>query len=277
MAKNKNWVKRMATILGKKTVGRLETLQYANKKFEWGNVVIGISAWYGFWAWILARLTKRKVIYYCIDFYSPEIAENWIDKIFIFLAMQLDKFLIHHVDYLWDISDKINEGRWIYGKYKRKSLIIPLSYPPNYLRYSNEHMKNIVFIGLNPYGKEIWPKDTEWLGKGNMKTPILLDELSVRGIGLSVWEKKGNNYYGDPGKTKLYSACGLPVIVTDNTPYADKIKETNAGIVVRYTKRDIERAARRIFKKYRYYKKNTLKTRKYINADHIFRNISILE
>lgn len=275
----------MALILGKKIVGRKETLEYANEKFKWRkDVIIGISAFFGFWAWLLARLTNRKVIYYCIDFYSDKVIEGLFDRLFIYTERLMDKFLIKHCDKRWIISERIREGRQKYGNYdyEGNNIIIPLCYPPNYFRF-NEHplYKNtIVFIGLDPYGLELLPKNTDfiWLGKGKL-LPLkeLLDKLSNCGIGISLWKEKGNNYYGDPGKTKLYSVCGLPVIMTDNTPYAKIIDDTNAGLLIPYDKEYLKQAINDMLYNYDYFKNNVKKTWEYINVDEIFRNIRLLE
>lgn len=264
----------MALILGKKTFGRLETLQYANNKFKWGNAIIGISCFYGFWAWVLARLTRRNCIYYTIDFYSPEIARNLWDKVFIWAAMQMDKFLINHCDSVWDISTRINKGRLEFGDYINPYLkVVPLSYPPSYFRFHNGDAKKIAFVGIAPYGLELLDNFV-WL-KGLPITELLY-ELSHCGIGVSLWKDKGNNYYGDPGKTKLYSACGLPVIMTDNSPYAEIIKETQAGLVVPYEKEAVREAIKEIQGHYAFYKNNVSETWEYINAEIVFRNIRVL-
>ena len=258
-------------ILGKKTFGRKETLEYLSQKFGWKDVVIGISAYYGFWAWVLARLTKRKCIYYCIDFYSPKIADNLADRCFIWLATKLDQFLNDVVDEVWDISKRIYEGRIEFGGYAGAvSKIVPLTYPPSYFRFRQSLDKNkLVYVGLTPYGLELIPSSIDFVWLKNLPLEILLDTLSWGGIGISMWARNGNNYYGDPGKTKLYSACGLPVIMTDNTPYAKIIKETQAGLVIPYNRICVGLAIRKILKNYDFYKNNVKKTWKYINADEI--------
>jgi len=268
----------MALILGKKTVGRLETLQYANKKFKWRNdVIIGIGHQHAFWAWLLARLTGRKCIYYCIDFYSPEISDNLWDRIFIWAAMLMDMFLVKQVDEVWDISKRIQAGRKRFGGYiAHIPEIVPLSYPPSYFNFVKPIWENPVYVGLVPYGKEIMPKDTFYID-GKMPLQQMLNLIARCKIGISLWDKNGNNYYGDPGKTKLYSACGLPVIMTDNTPYADIIKRTGAGLVISYNKNAVKWAIKKILGNYAYYKKNVKKTWGYINADTIFKDIRLLE
>jgi len=284
-------------ILGKKVVSRLETLQYAAKKFAWpDNWVIGISSYYAFWAWILARLTGKKCLYYCIDYYTYRVRKDFLDGISIWLAAKLDRFLCKHVDYVWDISVRINYGRMELEKkilyrnmtkqyigeplnkkeYGTPSRIVPLTYPPSYFRDSVVYYKVPVFVGLVPYGKDLWPINTVWLGKGNMRLEDMLDQLSNCGIGISIWDRDGNNYYGDPGKTKLYSACGLPVIMTNNTPYAEVIDRLKAGIIVEYTKKSIDDAVKKIFENYDFYKSNVYRTRDFINADKLLRDFKIL-
>ena len=273
----------MAIILGKKHFGRLETLQWANERFNWpDDVIIGISCYYGFWAWLKARLTGKRCIYYCIDFYSPKIAKNLWDRVFIWSAMQMDKFLCRHVDKVWDISLNINKGKEEFGKYNSEGLhhsTVPLSYPPEYFRCWTNIPDKVVFVGLEPYGLELFkPDDITWLGK-NKHLPInlLCWQLARSGIGVALWPEKGNNYYGDPGKTKLYLACGLPVVMTDNTSFSRIVKGTGAGVIVDYTKESVEAGINKILANYSYYKQNVKKTWSYIDADKVCSNIDLLE
>ncbi len=270
-------------ILGKKIVGRVETLKYANKKFKWPcHGIIGVSCFFGLLAWFRARTFgyRMKCIYYCIDFYDPYIFTGWWDKIFIPLAIMVDKFLCRHCDEVWDISHRINEGRSAFGEYRAKSRIVPLSYPPSYFRFYEDVSKNvIVYVGLTSYGLELYEKiDSFFWLKGYKKFMPLerfLFRLSHCGIGVSMWEKDGNNWYGDPGKTKLYSACGLPVIMTANTPYAKIIKQTHAGLVIDYSEESLKYAIKKILGNYKYYKNNVQKTWRYINADEVFKGVKL--
>jgi len=156
---------------------------------------------------------------------------------------------------------------------------VPLSYPPSYFRFGGIYYPNkLVFVGLNPYGLELLKNlDYTWLGNGKVPLEILLSDLSKYGIGISLWKDRGNNWYGDPGKTKLYSACGLPVIMTDNTPYAKIIKETHAGLVIDYNEDSLRYAIKKLLGNYSHYKNNVRKTWPYINADEVFKDIRILE
>lgn len=279
-----------ALILGKKIVGRKETLEYAAKKFGWHDVVIGISAFYAFWAWIIARILRKKCIYYCIDFYSPEIAYTTWDKIFIPCAMLMDRFLIQAVDEVWDISERINWGRGEFGNYGAYApKIVPLSYPPTFFHFVQPRPLKTqnraivgVYVGLETYGWELMEKieGVKWLklgGKPYLPIEELLDKIAQGDFGISLWRDKGNNYYGDPGKTKLYSACGLPVIMTDNTPYAKIIKETMAGIVIKYDQEELRKAIKEMIFNYDFYKRNVKETWEYINADNLYANLKILD
>jgi len=271
-------------ILGKKIVGRVETLEYANKKFKWPcHAIIGVSCFYGFLAWFRAKTFgyKMKCIYYCIDFYDPEVFTGWWDKIFIPAAILMDRFLCKVCDEVWDISERINEGRQKFGGYRAKSRIVPLSYPPNYFQFRDDVDKDrIAYVGLEPYGMELYKEIGSFIwfgGKERLPLKTLLYHLSRCGIGVSMWEKNGNNWYGDPGKTKLYSACGLPVIMTGNTPYAKVIKETHAGLVIDYSEKSLRWAIKKILGNYNHYKNNVRKTWRYINADEVFKNIEVKE
>lgn len=279
-----------ALILGKKIVGRKETLEYAAKKFGWKDVVIGISVFYAFWAWIIARLTGRKFIYYCIDFYSPEIAYTIWDKIFIPCAMLMDRFLCKVADEIWDISERINEGRTNFGGYAPKHhTIVRLAYPPTYFHFvpprplkTQKKPIRICYVGLEKYGLELlWSikdiTDLDFLG-GKPYLPIdeLLLRISNYDCGISLWKDKGNNYYGDPGKTKLYSACGLPVIMTDNTPYTKIIRDTQAGVICEYNEISLRKAIKEMIFNYDFYKRNVKDTWKFINVDNVYANLKIL-
>jgi len=267
-----------AIILGRKITSRTETIKYVAEKFDWKDVFIGISHSHAFWAWIMARLTGKKCIYYCIDFYSPKMEKTFKGKLLNWVELQLDKFLVRHCDIIWDISERINEGRAEFGHYSplvgKTHKIVPLAYPSAYFRFRSSVAQNRgIFIGLDPYGLELMEGiDYLWLGKGKMSLEELLDKTSQGGFGISLWKEKGNNYYGDPGKTKLYSACGLPVIMTNNTPYAKIIKETQAGLVINYSKIALRNAISEIVRHYNFYKNNVKKTWRYIDADQ-YRNL----
>lgn len=68
------------------------------------------------------------------------------------------------------------------------------------------------------------------------------------GIGLALYEPTEENYtkYTEPGKVKLYMACGLPVVMTRVPEIAKRVEQLGAGIVVDYDSREVANAIRRL-------------------------------
>jgi glycosyltransferase involved in cell wall biosynthesis len=108
----------------------------------------------------------------------------------------------------------------------------------------------------------------------------MIDVISSSAVGVSLWNEKTNGtnfYFGDPGKTKLYSVCGLPVIVSNKTVYAKVISNNRCGIAIRYKHQELLDAIRILFldnAQYKEYKSNTIKTaRDYCSAEKIFSQV----
>jgi len=106
----------------------------------------------------------------------------------------------------------------------------------------------------------------------------MLDIVSSSAVGVSVWDDKNsrivNAYYGDPGKTKLYSVCGLPVVVSDMTIYANAISEYKAGVAIEYNKNQFLEGLKEILlndSDYAVFKANAKRVGiDYCNAEKIF-------
>ena len=266
---------RVAIILGKKRYSRVETLEWYRDKYnKWQDTIIGVSCYYGFWAWLLGRLTNRKVIYYCIDFYCLEAGEGWLDTLFIKASWQLDKFLIKHSDDVWDISERINEGRLKYGNYKALSTIVPCCYDPNYFSFNTVHHNTPIFVGLTPYGKDLW-EGTIVNINGSLPYKQMVWEIERSLCGIAVWKDKHNAYYGDSGKTKLYLACGIPAITNKWTTLAPLIEENRAGICIDYNQKEFYEAVLEIYKNYEEYKNNVKKMWRYCNAEDVYKEANI--
>jgi len=64
------------------------------------------------------------------------------------------------------------------------------------------------------------------------------------GIGVAPYVPGENEFstYGDPGKVKLYLACGLPVILTRVPEFANVVEKFGAGIVIDYSKDSLKQA-----------------------------------
>lgn len=108
----------------------------------------------------------------------------------------------------------------------------------------------------------------------------MLDIISGSAVGVSLWDDEvygPNSYFGDPGKTKLYSVCGLPVIVSDKTVYSKVIRDNKCGIAIKYNRDQLLSAITALMSdeaKYKEFKKNAVKTAKeHCSSDRIFSNV----
>jgi len=61
--------------------------------------------------------------------------------------------------------------------------------------------------------------------------------LATCGIGVAMYEPFADSFiqFTEPGKIKVYMACGLPVITTRVTEIAEEIQERGAGFVIDYS------------------------------------------
>jgi len=68
--------------------------------------------------------------------------------------------------------------------------------------------------------------------------------LSSSGLALATYPPGDRTYkmFSDPGKVKIYLACGLPVLMTDVPPIAAVIRERGAGRIVSYDPPSLARA-----------------------------------
>ena len=92
------------------------------------------------------------------------------------------------------------------------------------------NLKDIVFTG-----QIIDHKDVE-------------QRLSTCGIGLAPYEPTPSSYtpYTEPGKVKVYLACGLPVIITNVPKISRDIENRGAGIVIEYSVNDLVNAVAKL-------------------------------
>ena len=76
--------------------------------------------------------------------------------------------------------------------------------------------------------------------------------LSLCGMGVALYTDAPGDFsrLADPGKPKVYLACGLPVIITDVPVVAGEIAARGAGIIVRFDAQDVQAAVRRIAANY---------------------------
>jgi len=83
----------------------------------------------------------------------------------------------------------------------------------------------------------------------------IIQIISSCGIGVAPYVPGENEFstYGDPGKVKLYLACGLPVILTRVPEFADVVEKFGAGIVIDYSKDSLKQALLRFITDHEFY------------------------
>lgn len=136
--------------------------------------------------------------------------------------------------------------------------------------YSNELKKSfpkleIDIIGAGPDLKYFKNRGT----KSNLKIKYHgyllecdIDKIVKRNhIGIAPYIPSIENeaFYGDPSKIKRYLSFGLPVITTNAFEFSKEIKKTNAGILIKYNKRDLINAINKVIDKYAFYQKGSRK------------------
>jgi glycosyltransferase involved in cell wall biosynthesis len=99
--------------------------------------------------------------------------------------------------------------------------------------------------------------------------------LASCSIGLAVYEPVHDNFsfYTDPGKPKLYLACGLPTIITAVPLIAEVISDRKMGIVVRFDEEQVAQAAIQLLtdnELYESYRKNALDYAQELDWGRIF-------
>jgi len=295
------------------------------KRFD---IVIGISHFPGLLG-VLLKFTGvcKKCVYYAIDYYAPLKEAGIFDRALTKLEAWIDKVTVLRSDEVWDISERIPEGRRRFSNiskaiYADKQHIVPLGYAPSFFRdkgINKVDRYSIVFAGviMRNQGLELileaLPELIKVMPKINIKIigtgPFLprfkemvkdkcfesyfrfygfvesveemLDIIASSAVGVSLWDDRGdripNAHYGDPGKTKLYSVSGLPVVVGDLTLYSRTLTDTQAGIAIKYDPKEFISALSSILlddKSYSKYKANAVITaNEHCNAEKIFSNV----
>ena len=309
----------------------VRSLLIFRRKFDY---FIGISHFSGFLGFFLKFFgISKKFIYYTIDYYvpytetgnpNPFAGYGWFERMLLKISIYLDKLAVASADELWDISNRIEEGRLRFGKFNKetydaKKRIAPLGYDSSF--YRNKDVREldrytIVFAGviLESQGLELilnvipelcklmpeikvkiigtgpfLPKFKEMVALHRLERYFkyygfidnveeMLDIIASSAVGVSIWDDRKNKilnaYYGDPGKTKLYSVCGLPVVVSDITGYSRVISQNKAGIAVKYKEEELLNALKTILlnsNDYAGYKKRAVTAgRQYCNSEQIF-------
>ncbi len=97
-------------------------------------------------------------------------------------------------------------------------------------------------------------------------------QLARCGVGLALYhpETAGFSWLADPGKPKVYLACGLPVIITNVPSVAEEIERRKAGISIRFDVAELRMALHAAICNHGMYRANALAMAKEFNWDCVF-------
>ncbi len=93
------------------------------------------------------------------------------------------------------------------------------------------------------------------------------------GVGVALYDPASADfsYLADPGKPKVYLACGLPVVITDVPEIAKEIEERGAGSVVGYNAEEIQKALSAILTGHEGYRRAALALAEEYEWETVFR------
>ncbi len=94
-------------------------------------------------------------------------------------------------------------------------------------------------------------------------------------VGMAPYVRDENDYtqYTDPGKPKIYMACGLPVIITKITGIAYEIDENKAGFAIDYDKEQLLSSLLKLLmddNMYKEYRQNAINLAKKYEWNNVF-------
>lgn len=100
-----------------------------------------------------------------------------------------------------------------------------------------------------------------------------LEELLMQcGIGVALYQPREGDFsfYADPGKPKVYLACGLPVVIVKVPEVAEEIARRRAGKAISYNPDELECAIIEIIEKHAEYRERALCMARDYEWDTIF-------
>lgn len=97
-------------------------------------------------------------------------------------------------------------------------------------------------------------------------------------VALYIVDKYSYVYYADPGKIRLYTELGLPIIMTKSSEVAEIIKKFSAGEVINRDSESFYKAVKKIAKNYSKYREGLAKFSKYFYFEKYYKkNFTFLE
>ena len=114
----------------------------------------------------------------------------------------------------------------------------------------------LLVVGFGPLGQELSNRARQ-LGLQDCVTFTgqiadhrdLERTLCSCGVGLAPYEPTANGFtqYTEPGKVKVYMACGLPVIITRVPAIAREVEKVGAGISITYDVGELASSVEKLF------------------------------
>jgi len=92
------------------------------------------------------------------------------------------------------------------------------------------------------------------------------------GIGIALYQPKEGDFsvYADPGKPKVYLACGLPVVIVKVPEVAEEIERRGAGRAIKYDAGELEEALEQIMARHAEYRARALAMASEYEWDDVF-------
>ena len=262
---------------------------------------------------VLRRLRRvRRVILYTIDYAPRAAGSGW----YAWIYCRIDGFCCRHADAIWNLSQRMMDGRRTLGENLRKcaraiwvphgthasamAARLPARVDPcriAFLGHLQEKSGLQLFIEAMPVLLQTFPAlRLEVLGSGPYQPRI--EELAQRlgvaervhfhgfierheevenvlaqcGIGLALYQPDENDFsqYCDPGKPKVYMACGLPVVIVDVPEVASLIEQRGAGRKISYDRNEMIAAIQAIIAQHDQFRARAVEVAKEFEWDAVF-------
>jgi glycosyltransferase involved in cell wall biosynthesis len=147
--------------------------------------------------------------------------------------------------------DEVNRSKLVYMGSLRRGQGIELVVDTFRAVLEKLSEAELVIVGSGPLQESLREKVTE-LGLNRQVSFIgevpdhrqVEHILTTCGIGLATYEPLPDSYtyFTEPGKVKVYLACGLPVIITGVPEISGEVKKRGAGMVIGYDSDDLAAA-----------------------------------
>ena len=250
------------------TIDAIDTFWQVIKTGKKYDIYVGVNNLNTFIGLQLRRLgVVRKTIYSSVDYAQERFSNKFLNNLYHWL----DYYCLKNADIVWNSSPAMvaeREKRGVEKKYRSKQVSVSDGTDPvKQIPFQKRNRYEIVFVGHFIEGMglemliEVFPeikkqipeakllmigggpiekklkglaenqKDIEFTGIiSNLKDVYLKITKSM--IGVAPYEMNKYTQNTDPGKIKLYLACGLPIVMTRVPLVANLIDKSKCGIVL---------------------------------------------